>query len=34
MSLNMIYFFCGVFAGALFEFIIALFVIYKEDKKK
>lgn len=32
MSLNLIYFFCGMFAGALMEFIIACVVINKGEK--
>lgn len=34
MSTNLIYFFCGMFAGALMEFIIAAVIIMKGDKKK
>ena len=34
MSLNLIYFFCGMFAGALMEFIIAAVIIMKGDRKK
>ena len=33
MSLYMIYFFCGVFVGALFEFLIALFVTLYDKKE-
>lgn len=30
MSINLIYFFCGVFVGALCEFLIALFVTLQD----
>ena len=33
MSLYLIYFFCGVFVGALFEFLIALFVTLCDKKE-
>lgn len=32
MSVNLIYFFCGMFAGVLMEFIISAVVIMQGDK--